>query len=60
METHDILTKDKTDILFLSETKLDSCHPNAQFHVNRFSIHKLYRNSHSGGLLCYVKETFPN
>ena len=60
MEIHQILHKGFSDILFLSETKLDDSYPNAQFHVNQFLIHRLDRNAHGGGLICYVKESIPH
>ena len=60
MEIHNILHKGLSDILFLSETKLDSSYPNAQFNVKQFSIHRVDRNAHGGGLVCYVKETIPH
>ena len=28
--------------------------------MNKFSIHCLDRNTHAGGLICYVKETIPH
>ena len=60
IEVHEILHKGLSDMLFLSETKLDSSYPNAQFHVMSFITHRLDRNSHGGGLICYVKDTIPH
>ena len=60
LEIHDILIKGFSDIFFVSETKLDSSFPNAQFHVPSFSTHRIDRNAHGGGLLCYVKDTIPH
>ena len=60
MEMNELLTKGKTDVLFLSETKLDSSYPNAQFNVNQFTIHRQDRNAHGGGLICYVRDTLPH
>ena len=60
MEIHELLVKGHSDILFLSETKLDMSFPNAQFHIDKFVIHRLDRNIHGGGLICYVKETIPH
>ena len=59
-EIHEILQKDFTDIFFLSETKLDSSYPNAQFNVSSYTLYRLDRNSHGGGLVCYIKETLPH
>ena len=60
MEMNELLIKGKTDVLFLSETKLDSSYPNAQFNVSQFTIHRLDRNAHGGGLICYVKDSLPH
>ena len=60
MEIQDILVKGFSDIFFISETKLDNSFPNAQFHIPSFSTHRIDRNAHGGGLLCYVKETIPH
>ena len=60
IEIQDILVKGFSDIFFISETKLDDSFPNAQFHVPSFSTHRIDRNAHGGGLLCYVKETIPH
>ena len=56
MEIHELLVKGHSDILFLSETKLDMSFPNAQFHIDKFLSHRLDRNLHGGGLMCSVKE----
>ena len=60
MEMNELLTKGKTDVLFLSETKLDSSYPSAQFNVDQFTIHRLDRNAHGGGLICYIRDTLPH
>ena len=60
IEIQDILAKGFSDMFFISETKLDDSFPNAQFHVPSFSTHRIDRNAHGGGLLCYVKETIPH
>ena len=60
IEIHQILVNGHTDLLFLSETKLDDSYPSAQFHVNQFSVHRHDRNAHGGGLMCYVRETIPH
>ena len=60
MEIHELLVKGYSDILFLSETKLDMSFPDAQFHIDKFLIHRIDRNVHGGGLVCYIKETIPH
>ena len=59
-EIHEILRKGLTDMLFLSETKLDCSYPNPQFHINSYVTHRQDRNAHGGGLACYVRETIPH
>ena len=60
VEIHKILVNGYTDLLFLSETKLDNSYPNAQFHVDQFSVHRQDRNAYGGGLICYVREVIPH
>ena len=55
-----ILSEGLTDILFLSETKLDNSFPNAQFAVDGFTCHRQDRNANGGGLMVYVKEALPH
>jgi len=59
-EVHEILKRGFSDIFFLSETKIDSSYPNAQFSIEGFSIHRQDRNAHGGGLLCYVRQNLPH
>ena len=43
------------DILIITETKIDSSFPNAQFIINEFSMpFRLDRNRFGGGVLIYV------
>lgn len=57
---HEILNKGYADIFFLSETKLDPSYPSAQFKGDAYNIHRQGRNSHGGGLTCYVNENIPH
>ena len=50
-----ILTQNLMDVLFGSETKIDSSFTNAQFHINDFKLHRSDRNCHRGGILAYVR-----
>ena len=55
------MIKDKLDILMVSETKLDSSFPEAQFYINGYS--KPYRrdqNENGGGIMLYIKEGIPS
>ena len=54
------LIKDKIDIFLISETKLDSYFPNAQFVIIGYSTpFRLDRNQNGGVLLLYVREGIP-
>ena len=49
-----------TDILMISETKLDPCFPNGQLHIHSFSEpYRFDRNSNGGGILLYIREDIP-
>ena len=54
------LIKTNIDILVLTETKIDSSFPNAQFRIDGFSIpFRLDRNKFAGGVLIYVRKDIP-
>ena len=57
---HEIIRKGLTDMLFLSETKLDYSYPNPQFHINSYVTHRQDWNTHGGGLARYRGETIPH
>ena len=48
----------KVDILLISETKIDSSFPTAQFEIG-YTAFRLDRNSNGGGILVYVREDIP-
>ena len=48
------------DILLLSETKMDSSFPTAQFKIEGYTAYRLDRNSNGGGILLYVREDIPS
>ena len=54
------MIKDNVDILLISETKIDSSFPTAQFYIDGFSIYRRDRNEHGGGLMLYVREDIPS
>ena len=55
-----LLVKDIVDILMVSETKLDSSFPSAQFELKGFSEpFRLDRNCFGGGIMIYVREHIP-
>ena len=52
---------DKTYILLISETKLDSSFPVNQFSIDGFSPpYRLDRNADGGGIMLYVREDIPS
>ena len=48
------------DILLISETKIDSSFPTAQFKIEGYTTYRLDRNSNGGGILLYVREDIPS
>ena len=46
------------DILLISETKIDSSFPTAQFQIEGYTIYRLDRNG--GGILLYIREDIPS
>ena len=46
-------------IFLISESKLDSTFPNAQFKVTGFYIFRYDRNRFGGGLLLYMNDKIP-
>ena len=49
----------KTDILLLSETKIDDSFPNSQFYAEGFKMYRKDRTKTGGGLLLYINENLP-
>ena len=51
----------KTDILLISETKLDDTFPLHQFILEGFTpAYRLHRTMHGGGLMLFVREDIPS
>jgi hypothetical protein len=59
-EVNDVLCNRSIDVLGLSETKIDSSFPNAQFKIEGFNMYRKDRNSHGGGLILYVPDDLPH
>ena len=54
------MVKDNIDILMVSETKLDSSFPQAQFGIDGYALPLRYdRNSHGGGILLFIRGDIP-
>ena len=49
------------DVLLISETKIDSSFPSAQFHLEGYATpYRLARNANDGGILLYIREDIPS
>ena len=57
---HDLLLNNVVNHLAISETKIDSTFPNAQFHTEGFSILRQDNTSSSCGLLIYIRSDIPH
>ena len=44
------------DILLISETKIDSSFPTAQFQIEDYATYRLDRNANGGGIPLYIRE----
>ena len=54
------IIKDNVDISLISETKIDSSFPTAQFHIDGYAIYRRNRNKNGGGLLLYIRDDVPS
>ena len=57
---HDILAKKHVDYLAISESKLDTSFPSAQFPAQDYSLYRQDISSSSDGLLIYVRADLPH
>ena len=57
---HGVLLNDFVYYLTISETKIDMTFPNALFHVEGFYILRQANTSSIGGLLIYIRSSFPH
>ena len=49
------------DILLITETKIDSSFPSAQFQIDGYTTpYRLDRDSNGGGILLYVRDNIPS
>ena len=55
----EFLIKDKFDIFLVSESKLDSSFPEAQFKVLGYRIFRQDRDKYGGGLIFYINKNIP-
>ena len=55
----DLFSDRLIDIIFLSETKLDSTFTQAQFDAPGYNSFRKDRNCHGGGILAYIRSDLP-
>ena len=48
------------DILLITETKIDSSFPTAQFQIEGYTTYRFARNSSGEGILLYIPEDIPS
>ena len=48
------------DILFISDTKIDSSFPTGQFQIESYRTCRLYIDANGGDLLLYIRENIPS
>ena len=54
------ILRNNLDILLISETKIDSSFPTAQFQIEGYTTYRLDRNTNGGGILLYIREDIPS
>ena len=54
------IVNNNIDILLISETKIDSSFPTAQFNITGYTTYRRDRNQNGGGIILYVKEDIPS
>ena len=55
-ETRDIIRQSKPAVLGISESKLDGTISDCEVDIEGYSIIRLDRNRHGGGVVCYIRE----
>ena len=48
------------EILLVSETKIDTSFPTAQFQIEGYTTYRLVKNADGGGILFYISEDIPS
>ena len=55
------MVRDNVDILLITETKIDSSFPIAQFQIDGYTTpYRLDRDENGGGILLYVRDDIPS
>ena len=58
-EIHGLLNEKIVDLLFISETKLDSSYRDSLFEISGYKLERRSRDAHGGGLAAFVKSDIP-
>ena len=58
-EIHELLNEKIVDLLFISETKLDSSYRVSLFEISGYKLEKRHRDAHGGGLAAFIKSDIP-
>lgn len=57
---HGILYEKATDVVVITETKLDDSFPDAQFQVDGYTMYRKDRDSNGGGVIFYIRNDVPS
>lgn len=60
MEISNLINKSGIDLVAFSESKIDNSFPDAQFHIDKYSLYRADRSHNGGGVLCYVRSSIPH
>ena len=60
MEINELLVDKVVDLLFISETKLDSSFLDSVFDVAGYKLERRDRNLHGGGLAAFIRSDIPS
>ena len=56
-ELTEVIKKLNAHIMFVSETKIDTSYPNAQFKVPNYSLYRNYRKKGGGGIMALISQS---
>ena len=60
LDSSNEIIKDNIDVLLISETKIDSSFPTAQFYIDGFTTYRRDRNINGGGIILYIRDDIPS
>jgi hypothetical protein len=59
VEIEELLNEKTVDLLFISETKIDSSFTNSIFEVSGYKLERHDRDIHGGGLAVFIRRDIP-